>query len=207
MRTNTWFWDWIANRYAKAPISDDAAYQKKLAITRDYLNFDSEVLEFGCGTGSTALLHAPFAKSIRATDVSRKMIGIAQSKAKEQGIANVTFEQVDFNDLIAPDGSYDMVMGHSILHLLDNKEAAIERAFNLLKPGGVFVSSTVCIGNSLWFIKPFLVAGRFIGVLPLVRFLTVGGLEQSLTDAGFEIVQSLNMSDNKVGFIVAKKPI
>lgn len=205
MRTNKWFWDWIANRYSKAPIGDEAAYQKKLEITRGYLTPDSHVLEFGCGTGSTALTHATYAGQIRATDISGKMIAIARSKAKAQGVNNVTFEQVDIESLDAPNGSFDMVMGHSILHLLDDKEAVLARAYDLLKPGGVFVSSTVCMGNSLWFIKPFLVVGRLVGVLPLVRFLDQEELVKSMTDVGFEIDQNLAMSKDKVAFVVAKK--
>jgi cyclopropane fatty-acyl-phospholipid synthase-like methyltransferase len=37
---------------------------------------DMEVLEFGCGTGSTAIVHAPHVKELRAIDISEKMIGI-----------------------------------------------------------------------------------------------------------------------------------
>lgn len=206
MRTNTWFWDWIANRYAKAPIGDETAYQQKLKITRGYLTPESKVLEFGCGTGSTALVHAPFAGHIHATDVSGKMIAIAQSKADAQGVKNVEFEQVGIESLSAPDGSFDMVMGHSILHLLDDREAAIARVFDLLKPGGVFITSTVCLAKSFWYLKPVLGVGRFFGVLPLVRFLTKDEMEKSITDAGFEIVQSLAMSKGNVAFIVARKP-
>ncbi len=205
MRTNKWVWDWFAKGYAKAPVADEAAYQEKLEITRTYLTPDSKVLEFGCGTGSTALAHAPYVDQIRATDVSRKMIAIAQSKADAKGVNNVLFEQVDIESLDAPDGSFDMVMGHSILHLLDDKEAVLARVHDLLKPGGVFVSSTVCLGNSFWFIKPFLMVGRFIGVLPLVRFLDQDDLVKSIEDAGFEIDQNLAMSQEKVAFIVAKK--
>ncbi len=61
------FWDKIAERYAKSSIADEATYQKKLQITREYLNPDSEELEIGCGTGSTAILHAPYVKHIHAT--------------------------------------------------------------------------------------------------------------------------------------------
>lgn len=205
MRTNIWFWDWIANRYAKAPIGDETAYRQKLEITREYLTPESKVLEFGCGTGSTALVHGPYAGHIRATDVSGKMIAIAQSKADVQGIKNVDFEQVGIESLSAPDGSFDMVMGHSILHLLDDREAAIARVFDLLKPGGVFIASTVCLAKSFWYLKPILSVGRFFGVLPLVRFLTKDEMEKSMTGAGFEIEQSLSMSKGNVAFIVARK--
>ena len=56
------FWDRMAKGYAKSPVKDQAAYEKKLEITRGCFPPDAEVLEFGCGTGSTALLHAPHVK-------------------------------------------------------------------------------------------------------------------------------------------------
>ena len=55
---DTRFWNRIAGKYARQPISDEETYEKKLAITRKYLTPESEVFEFGCGTGSTAILHA-----------------------------------------------------------------------------------------------------------------------------------------------------
>lgn len=53
------FWDKMAERYSKRPVSDEAAYQKKLQITQEHLHPHMELLEFGCGTGSTAITHAP----------------------------------------------------------------------------------------------------------------------------------------------------
>ena len=64
------FWDKMAERYAKSPVADEESYQKKLQVTRDYFRPDMEVLEFGCGTGSTAIVHAPYVKHIQAIDVS-----------------------------------------------------------------------------------------------------------------------------------------
>ena len=72
------FWDKRAEKYAQRPVADQAAYEKKLEITRRYFNPDSVVLEIGCGTGSTALAHAPYVGHILATDISPNMIGIAR---------------------------------------------------------------------------------------------------------------------------------
>ena len=199
------FWDKNAERYAKRPVADEAAYQKKLQITRDYLRPDMEVLEFGCGTGSTAIAHAPYVKHIRAIDISAKMIEIAQGKADAGGIGNVTFEQSTIDDLDVPNETFDAVMGHSILHLLENKEDAIAKVHQMLKPGGVFVSSTACIGDVLKIFKVIAPIGRFFGVLPLVKVFTVKELEDSLTVAGFAIDTQWQPGKSKGVFIVAKK--
>jgi len=44
-----------------------------------------QVLEFGRGTGSTAIAHALYVKHIHATDVSSKMFEITQGKADANG--------------------------------------------------------------------------------------------------------------------------
>jgi 2-polyprenyl-3-methyl-5-hydroxy-6-metoxy-1,4-benzoquinol methylase len=199
------FWDRHAKGYAKRPVADEAAYQRKLQVTRDYLRPDMEVLEFGCGTGSTAIAHAPHVKRIRALDISSKMIEIAQGKASENKITNATFQQSSVDGLETPDASYDVVMGHSILHLIENKEAVIARVHRMLKPGGVFVSSTVCLGGRLPVLRAILPVGRFLGLLPLVKFFTVEELEGDLTDAGFRIDHQWQPDKSKAVFIVATK--
>ncbi len=68
------FWDKRAAKYAQHPVADQAAYEKKLEITRTHFRPDSEVLETGCGTGSTALAHAPYVKHILATDFSLEQV-------------------------------------------------------------------------------------------------------------------------------------
>ncbi len=164
-----------------------------------------EVLEFGCGTGSTAINHSPCVGHIHAIDISSKMIEIAQGKADEGNVSNVTFEQSTIEGFSVPDQSLDAVLGLSILHLLENKEGAIEKVHRMLKPGGVFVTSTTCLGDSLKFFKLIAPVGKFLGLMPLVRVFTTGELVASLTDAGFEIDHQWQPGKGEAMFIVAKK--
>lgn len=53
------FWNGTARKYAASQIGDMAGYERTLARTRSYLHPDDRVLEIGCGTGTTALIHAP----------------------------------------------------------------------------------------------------------------------------------------------------
>jgi ubiquinone/menaquinone biosynthesis C-methylase UbiE len=142
------FWDRIAKKYAARPVPDEGIYQTKLAKTREYLNPESMVFEFGCGTGSTSILHAHHVNHILATDISPAMIAIAREKAAAAGISNVTFECTEIHDMQLPDASIDLVMAHSILHLLSDPAAVLARMHALLRPGGVIVSSTLCPGEA-----------------------------------------------------------
>ncbi len=200
------FWDRHAAGYAKRPVADAAAYEEKLAVARGYLKPDMEVLEFGCGTGSTAIALAPNARHIHATDISGKMLDIAHAKAEAARIENVSFEQSSLEALQAPDGRYDAVLGHSILHLLEDKEAAVAKVYRMLKPGGVFITSTVCLTGGMALLRFVLPIGRFFGLLPLVRFFSGDDLEATFTAAGFRIEHRWQPEKGKAVFMVARKP-
>lgn len=200
------FWDKIAERYSRQPIADEAAYQKKLQVTREYLQPEMDVLEFGCGTGSTAIEHAPYVKYIRAIDVSSKMIAIAQGKADANNVANITFERSTIDEFNVSDQTFDAVLGLNILHLLDNKEAVIAKVHRMLKSGGIFVSSTVCLGDTMMrLLKLIVPIGKFFGLMPMVKIFTAKELEAGLTDAGFQIDYLWQQGKGKAVFIVAKK--
>ncbi len=207
MAPSATFWDKIAEKYSKQPVADEAAYQKKLEITRSYLQPDMDVLEMGCGTGSTAIAHAPYVKHIRATDISENMLAIAEKKAKAANITNISFEKATVEDVSAPDSSLDVVMAHSLLHLLEDKEAAISRVFRMLKPGGVFVTNTVCLGDRMWYMAPLLPVMRLFGFAPLVKVFTVKHMVSALKEGGFDIDHQWQ-PDKSIGvFIVGKKPV
>ena len=199
------FWDRIAEWYSKRPVADEAAYQKKLQVTRKYFRPDTEVLEFGCGTGSTAINHSPYVRHIQAIDISSKMIEIAREKADRKKVDNVTFEQSTIEQVTVPYQSLDAVLGLSILHLLENKEEAIAKVHRMLKPGGVFVTSTTCIGDTMRFFKVIVPVGMFLGLMPLVKVFTTEELVASLTNARFEIDHRWQPGKGEAVFIVAKK--
>ena len=101
----------------------------------------------------------------------------------------------------------------SILHLLDNKEEVIRKVYQMLKPEGIFVSSTACLGDSMKWFKVIAPIGRFFGLIPLVKVFTAKQLENSLKNNGFTIdykwqpskIVNKGAFKLKAVFIVAKK--
>ncbi len=205
--TTAKFWDRHAAKYAQRPVPDQAVYEKKLATTQSYFTPAMQLLEFGCGTGSTAIIHAPHVKHIKAIDVSPKMIEIAKHKAQQQGINNIDFEVSSIDDLTVEDESMDMVLGLSILHLLKNKDQVIKRVHQMLKPGGLFVTSTACLGDHMKFFKWIGPIGHFIGLLPTINVFSVQELEQAMLTAGFKIDHQWQPGKNKSVFMVAMKAV
>lgn len=203
---STGFWDGLAARYARQPISDEAAYQKKLAITRQYLHAGAEVLEFGCGTGSTALLHAPFVSHILATDASAKMIAIARQKAESAGVRNVTFQQAAIEGIAAAPATFDVVMALSVLHLLRDRRAAMAQAYAMLKPGGVFVTSTACLLDFFPLFRFAAPLGRWVGLVPYVSCFSGKTLRDELRATGFEIIEDWQPERKAALFLILRKP-
>ena len=206
MSTNTIFWDWIADRYSKQAVGDEASYRKKLTLSQQYFDTESRVLEFGCGTGSTAIHHAPAVGHIHATDISSKMLALAEAKARNANLDNISFEQTSLPELNSTSESWDAVLAMSILHLVDDKEAEIERACELLKPGGVFISSTICIGDSGIGFKLLAPLFKWIPLLPAISVFSQQQLIRSLESAGFTIEYNWQPGNDKAVFVVARKP-
>lgn len=185
MQRNAKFWNRISRRYSRSQIADTAAYEKKLAMTREYLTGESEVLELGCGTGSTALLHAPYVKHIRATDFAPEMIAIAEERRHEAGVANVSFELAAVEDIEAEGARYDVVLALNLLHLVEDLQTALGTMAAVTKPGGVLVASTACLSDSLPALRFVLPVVRPLGLVPMVRFFSEDRLLRECEDAGF----------------------
>jgi len=211
MENATVFWDNISEKYAKSPISDEDAYLFTLNKTRGYLSPEDHILEVGCGTGSTALLLAENVRQITASDLSGKMIEIGRRKAKAEGISNVTFVQEDVLDSSFNAELFDAVLAHNMLHLLEDVPAAIHTISQRLKPGGFFISKTVCnVGDGTplkWRImKMILPLIQMLGKAPYVKFMESHELEGFINAGGFEIVESGNFPKSALSrYIVARK--
>ena len=208
MTADAKFWDALAEKYAKQPVANPSAFERKQAITREHLHPDSSVLEIGCGTGSLALALSPFAGQIEAWDFSAEMIRIAKQKAALQGVTNVHFHQGTL-DGPAPytDQRFDSAWAYSILHLVSDRAHTLKTIFQLLKPGGVFISSNVCLAGG--FIPYGLVIGvlRWFGKAPNVYLYDRKTIFRELREAGFTEMEERDVgAERTVAFVVAKKP-
>ena len=208
--TDAAFWDRIAEKYARAPIGNVDAYEATLERVRSYLHPGDEVLEIGCGTGTTALKLAPFAGRILATDVSTAMVEIGRDKTSAQGVDNVGFAVAAVDAL--PEGSFDVVTGFNLLHLLRDLDGALAQIFMRVKPGGLFISKTVCLsGPGMPLAMRALLLGlplmQLVGRAPFVHKFAIARLEAAITGAGFDIIETGNYPDRPARrLIVARKP-
>lgn len=200
------FWDKHAVGYSKRPIKNMPAYEQTLTHTRRFLSKTDHVVELGCGTGSTALLLADNVAKITGTDISPKMIEIASGKVQDTQADVVQFKQSDACGSTLPKQEFDAVLAFNLLHLLEDLPGAIRGAYDLVKPGGVFISKTPCLGENNRFLKILVWAMRKVGYAPYVNFLSFEALDAAIRNAGFEILET-GLYPVKFGsrFIVARK--
>ena len=95
------------------------------------------VLEIGVGTGFLILnlWRAGFVGEPHACDLSTGMLAVCAESARAIG-CDVQLRVADAERLPYPDGSFDLAVGHAILHHLPDPEAALAELHRVLVPGG-----------------------------------------------------------------------
>lgn len=204
------FWDRIAVKYAADPIADMAGYEFTLRRVQDLLSADQDVLEIGCGTGTTALRLAPFTRRLLATDVSAGMVAIARDKLAAQPVPKLRFAVADAEIPWAAQAEYDVVLAFNLLHLVTDLDRALELAVQALRPGGLLISKTACISEMNPLIPCLaLPLMRAIGKAPHALCFDAGVLRSAIARQGMDIVSverhGTRGKDFRV-FIVARKP-
>jgi ubiquinone/menaquinone biosynthesis C-methylase UbiE len=208
MITNATFWDNAAEKYAKKPVGNPAAFERKISITKSLMTPRDVVLDVGCGTGSLAMRLSPCGAHVHGLDLSSEMVRIARDKARAAEVTNLTFHVGPFDDsfTVFEDGSLRGICAYSLLHLADDLPATLRRIFRLLEPGGFFVSSTVCLGESRVPYGPLLWIMRALGKAPTVNIFSKRTLEEEVRLAGFvDIVQPDVGAKPIIAFMVATK--
>ncbi|MBL6449558.1 class I SAM-dependent methyltransferase [Fulvivirga sp. 29W222] len=199
------FWDKSANGYDKEEMKDKAGRMKILDSTKKYLQKKDDVLDFGCATGILANEIARDVHTVHGMDISSEMVRIAQNKANELNLKNVKYTHGTlFDDCYKP-GTFDTILAVYMLHLMEDMPKVLNRIHSLLKPGGLFISVTPCLGRKT-FVGIALSLVSKIGLIPNLKTYNVNEVEDAIVNAGFSLVESECL--NKAGkqyFIVGKK--
>ncbi|MBT8155374.1 class I SAM-dependent methyltransferase [Epibacterium ulvae] len=209
MSVDLGFWNGIAERYAALPVRDEDAYARTLDRVAHYLTPEQDVLELGAGTGTTAVKLAGQVKSITATDLAPAMLAIADQRAAEAAVDNLTTQVAVAQD--APEGPFDVILAMNLLHLLPDLTADLAAIAARLPDGGLFISKTPSLGEARVIKRMIMTAMvsvmQWVGKAPkTVSFLTTATLEQMIQDAGFEVVEVGDYPVSTPGrFVVARK--
>jgi Methyltransferase domain len=116
------------------------AYHDRFMSAAGIMRTD-RVLDIGCGTGQTTRHAARTAVdgSALGVDLSARMIDVARRLAAEQGLANVSFEQVDAQVCEFPSAGFDVAISRTGTMFFGDPKAAFTNIARSLRAGGRLV--------------------------------------------------------------------
>ncbi len=96
-----------------------------------------DALEIGAGTGyfSLNLLAAGAIRTATCTDISPGMLQTLEANAEELGLT-VSTCRTEAESLPFEDESFDLVLGHAVLHHIPDLDRAASEFLRVLRPGG-----------------------------------------------------------------------
>jgi ubiquinone/menaquinone biosynthesis C-methylase UbiE len=205
------FWDKQAKRYDYSERQFAPVFKEIILRTKNNLTAGDKVLDFGCATGTKTIEFADSVKHIHGLDISTEMINEANKKVIERDSKNISFTQGDIFDKYFENTSFDKIISYGVIHLLDDSDKVIQRLHDLLKPGGLFISSTACLMDKMAF-KNWLEFNAFLlikklGIFPLhLNMFKSENVEEIITNQGFQIVKAETIFHGiTISFIIAKK--
>jgi len=205
------FWDKQANRYDYSERQFEAVFKDVVAKTKAYLKTTDMVLDFGCATGTKTIEFVRDVHHIHGIDLSSEMVNEALKKKAQNNIENISFSQgTIYSEALAP-ASFDAVVSYGVIHLLEDSEKAIHRIHDLLKPGGLFISTTACLQDKMAFknrleFSAYSIIKR-LGIFPLhLNLFSISDVEALVSSQDFSLVKSETIFHGiTISFIVAKK--
>lgn len=109
---------------------------------------NATIIEFGCGNGLIWKVNSFRINSnwnILLSDFSQGMIESAKKLIGPAG--NIKYQVIDLGEYSVTEKKYTNVIANHMLYHLDNREAALEKIFEMLELNGEFYCSTIGMEN------------------------------------------------------------
>ncbi|MGE0451712.1 MAG: class I SAM-dependent methyltransferase [Vicinamibacterales bacterium] len=116
-----------AYRYEKMP------YLRPIATSPTFRG--KRVLEIGCGPGVDSVQIATAGAKLTAVDLTPQAVALTRQHLSVRGLEG-TVQEANAEQLPFPDGSFDIVYSHGVLHHTVNTQKAIDEVRRVLAPGG-----------------------------------------------------------------------
>lgn len=205
------FWDKASKNYDKSEQRFEYIHSLTREKAKKYLRRNNIILDYGCGTGTASCEFSPLVKTVDAIDISSEMIEIAKDKAVTHQVNNINFLQTTIFDDNYEDESFDVIVAFNMLHTIDDPKKVIDRIHHLLKPNGLFISSTPCLKGKkslLITLQIFLVKIlEKLKIIPIsIRKYKSFHIDELIAIENFDVVEAEELyKDASSYFVVARK--
>ena len=204
------FWDKAAENYDRTEERFERIHQTSRECAKGHLEESDVVLDYGCGTGTTACELARHVAEIQGIDISGRMIELSKEKAVVNGIDNVSFAQADIFDEGYSKGSFDVILAFNMLHTVPDPQRVVRRVHELLKPEGTFVSVTPCLRDRMSLIVSaqiqFVRLFCKLGIIPVpIRRLQSSDLDELISGGDFYAVETKAIFSGASSYFIAAK--
>jgi SAM-dependent methyltransferase len=127
-------------RYAAVFDAEDRPHNERFRAATGVTARD-RVLDIGCGTGQSTrdAARAARAGSALGIDLSAQMLEHARRISREEGLANISFEQADAQAHQFPAAGFDVAISRFGSMFFDDPVAAFSNIGHALRPGGRLV--------------------------------------------------------------------
>jgi ubiquinone/menaquinone biosynthesis C-methylase UbiE len=213
-RVQRYGWDKAASYY-------ENTWQQQLKPAHDSL-FDfaniqqgQKIIDIACGTGLASFRAAAATGSsgfVLGTDISDKMIEIADNTAKENSIGNTRFERMDAEELKVSDGAFDVAICALGLMYTPSPLNALKEMYRVLKKGGICIAAVWGKRDNCGWADIFEIVDKRVSSEVCPMFFNLGNdnvLEKNFELAGFtlqkikKIQTSLDYSTNEAACAAA----
>lgn len=196
------FFDRISRKSKPEP---NRSALKVIELTKEYLNIDDHILDFGCGSGAITNKLSKSVNTIHAIDFSKGMISVAKKQAEEASLSNINYAHISlFNDSLE-ENTFDAIVSFNVLHYIEDMPRYMERINALLKPTGIFISSTACLKEKKNGIRLLMWLLNKMKIVPRILFYKKLELEGLIIKEGFKIVKSERISKLPEYYFIARK--
>lgn len=196
------FFDKVSSKSNPEP---NQTASKIIESSKEFLEKDNFLLDFGCGSGAITNKLAKVVKAIDAIDISSGMLEFAKKQAEENSIDNINYMQATIFDERFKENTFDVILAFNVLHYIEELPSLMERINVLLKPNGIFISSTACMKEKRSLVSYLMLLLTKIGIVPRMKFYKKAELENSIKNGGFEMIKSDRISKLPEYFIVTRK--
>jgi len=122
-------------RLAETMRESGSALVAKLGITKG-----QDVLDLGCGDGTTAIPAARLGANVQGVDIARNLVEAGNARVKAEGLTNITFREGDAINLEGiEDQSFDVVVSIFGAMFAPQPFDVAKEMFRVTRPGGKIV--------------------------------------------------------------------